>query len=281
MAVSKFPPETDQVSGGYYYDNLVAIGQYLEANGYSRAAAAGVAGTIAGESAGNPESVGSGGAGLIGWTPPDSAGPIRPIVTGNRTPDWQHQLTDLLAYADANSQEAINRGGVDLATFKRATDPLQAARWWSEFEGPLVPGSDIRNEVVQQVFTDLATYTPNGNWTQPAGAFQGSSSQGGGAQNATLTSATTCAGVTVFGHCIGVQVPSLSGIMADITDWLERLGLFILGGIFVIMGLYIMVRDTGPVKSAEKTVKGNIKNAVKGSGKEAAGEAAGEAVAIA
>lgn len=49
--------------------NYIVIARYLVAHGYSGAAAAGVVGDIAGESGGNPESVGSGGGGLIGWTP--------------------------------------------------------------------------------------------------------------------------------------------------------------------------------------------------------------------
>ena len=50
-------------------ENYAAIVGFLVDHGYSRFAAAGVAGNIFQESKGNPESVGSGGGGLIGWTP--------------------------------------------------------------------------------------------------------------------------------------------------------------------------------------------------------------------
>lgn len=117
-----YPAVSQQVTGGYYMANLVALARWLMTQGYSRAAAAGIAGTVAGESGGSPESVGSGGAGLIGWTPPSSAAPVTPIVTGNWQRDWDVQLQDLLRYADTNSAEAVARGGVSLTTLKQATD---------------------------------------------------------------------------------------------------------------------------------------------------------------
>lgn len=155
MADSGFPEESNTVTGGYYQQNLISEAEYLETQGYSRAAAAGIAGTTAGESAGNPESVGSGGAGLIGWTPPSSASPISDIVTGNDQQDFDNQLTDLLTYANSNSAEAVSRGGVDLATLKAATSPQQAATWWSEFEGPANPGSDVRSGEVTTIYNAL------------------------------------------------------------------------------------------------------------------------------
>ena len=53
--------------------NVTAIVSFLLAHGYSHNAAAGIAGNIYQESKGNPESVGMGGGGLIGWTPLRSA----------------------------------------------------------------------------------------------------------------------------------------------------------------------------------------------------------------
>jgi hypothetical protein len=245
--MASYPTESNAVSGGYYENNLVAEAEFLMANGYSRAAAAGIAGTTAGESAGNPESVGSGGAGLIGWTPPSSASPHSNIVTGNAQQDFDNQLDDLLAYANSNSSEAVARGGVNLSTLKGATDPTQAASWWSAFEGPLVPGSDVRGSVATDVYNALSGYSPNTGYTQPAAggaqttASTGSSSSGG----------TQCVGVTLFGHCFGATIPSISALEGDVMNWLERAGLFILGGVFLIMGLYIMVKDTGSAKSSE------------------------------
>jgi hypothetical protein len=62
--------------------NYAAIVGYLTAHGYTGIAAAGIAGNIYQESMGNPESVGSGGGGLIGWTPL----PVG-FVTGNPAAD--------------------------------------------------------------------------------------------------------------------------------------------------------------------------------------------------
>jgi hypothetical protein len=252
IAMASYPTESGTVSGGYYLNNLVSEAEFLMANGYSRAAAAGIAGTTAGESAGNPESVGSGGAGLIGWTPPSSASPHSNIVTGNRQQDFDNQLDDLLAYANSNSSEAVARGGVNLSTLKGATDPTQAASWWSAFEGPLVPGSDVRGGVATQVFNALSGYTPNGGYTQPAaGGAGGSQSATTTASNGSSGGGTQCVGVTLFGHCFGATIPSISALEGDVMSWLERAGLFILGGIFLIMGLYIMVKDSGSGKSSE------------------------------
>ena len=57
---------TSGVASGSASANLLTIAKYMQANGYSRAAAAGIAGCVDGESGGNPESQGSGGNGLIG-----------------------------------------------------------------------------------------------------------------------------------------------------------------------------------------------------------------------
>jgi hypothetical protein len=232
---NSFPTESNAVSGGYYMNNLLGIAQYLESNGFSQAAAAGIAGTIAGESSGNPESQGSGGAGLIAWTPPSSASPDSNILTGNAQQDFDTQLTDLLAYANSNSAEAVARGGVDLSTLKAASSPVQAASWWSAFEGPLVPGSDIRTGVVNSIYSDLNGYSPNAGYTNT---------------NAQLDSSLTAG--TGSGDCVGITLPvigcvglSTGGLFSDVEQILERAGLFILGGIFVIMGLYILVKDTG------------------------------------
>jgi LysM repeat protein len=131
-------------------NNLLAIGQYLVDNGYSKAAAAGVASCVDGESGGNPESVGSGGGGLIGWTPLGSAAPNANIVTGNASADMMAQLADILYY---NSHEI---GASQVAELNSQTDPVAAADFFSQhFEKPAVTDSDVRTSVAQQVFSEL------------------------------------------------------------------------------------------------------------------------------
>jgi hypothetical protein len=138
--------QSDIASG----NNVLAIGQYLVDNGYSKAAAAGVASCVDGESRGNPESVGDGGGGLIGWTPLGSAAPDANIVTGNASADMMTQLADILYY---NSNEI---GASQVAELNSQTDPVAAADFFSQhFEKPAVTDSDVQPSVAEQVFSEL------------------------------------------------------------------------------------------------------------------------------
>ncbi len=140
--------QQDIASGNY----LLAVGQYLVENGYSDAAAAGVASCVDGESGGNPESVGSGGGGLIGWTPISSAEPNSNIITGNAAQDMMAQLEDLLYY---NSTE-IGQSLVD--QLDSISDPVDAADFYSQnFEKPAVTDSDVVPSVAEQIFSDLSS----------------------------------------------------------------------------------------------------------------------------
>ena len=136
----------DIASGNYE----LAIAQYLVENGYSKAAAAGVAGCVDGESMGNPESVGSGGGGLIGWTPIGSAAPNPNIITGNPAQDMMTQLADLLYYNSTEiGQSLVNQ-------LNSQTDPVAAADFFSaNFEKPAVLYSDVRPCVAQAIFSQL------------------------------------------------------------------------------------------------------------------------------
>ena len=138
--------QSDIASG----NNLLAIGQYLVDNGYSKAAAAGVASCVDGESGGNPESVGDGGGGLIGWTPLGSAAPNANIVTGNASADMLAQLADIMYY---NSNEI---GASQVAELNSQSDPVAAADFYSQnFEKPAVTDSDVVPSVAEQVFSEL------------------------------------------------------------------------------------------------------------------------------
>jgi hypothetical protein len=137
------------------------IAEFLVRNGYSDAAAAGICGCIAGESVPpfSPESTGSGGGGLIGWTPISSAKPDPNIITGNATKDLQTQMTDLLAYNKIWAS--------DIPALNAQTDPVAAADFYSEnFERPAVRDSDVRANVAQQVYQTLQS---GGTSTTPTG----------------------------------------------------------------------------------------------------------------
>jgi hypothetical protein len=138
--------QKDIANGNY----LLAVAQYLVENGYSKAAAAGVASCVDGESGGNPESVGTGGGGLIGWTPISSAAPNSNIITGNPSQDMMTQLGDLLYYNSTEiGQSLVNQ-------LNTISDPVSAADFFSEnFEKPAVTNSDVVPSVAEQVFSEL------------------------------------------------------------------------------------------------------------------------------
>jgi hypothetical protein len=113
-------------SSAFLPANYATIVDFLVAHGYSGNAAAGIAGNIFQESKGNPESVGSGGGGLIGWTPLPPG-----FVTGNPEADLQTQLNQLLVYNQGWHQfvPALNA----------ASSPAAAAEiYMLDFERPLL-----------------------------------------------------------------------------------------------------------------------------------------------
>jgi LysM repeat protein len=133
-------------------NNLLAVAQYMVENGYSDAAAAGIASCVEGESGGNPESVGSGGGGLIGWTPIGSASPNSNIITGNAEQDMMTQLADILFY---NSNEI---GQSLVQQLDGISDPVEAADFYSQnFEKPAVTDSDVVPSVAEQIFSELSS----------------------------------------------------------------------------------------------------------------------------
>ena len=106
-------------------ENWHTIATYLYGHGFSKMAAAGVAGNIDAESAGNPEAVeigGGGGGGLIQWTPWQSYGPL---ITGSASQDLMTQLAAILSFNGGPS--IVNRG----------TSPSNAAMiYQDEYERP-------------------------------------------------------------------------------------------------------------------------------------------------
>ncbi len=126
-------------TSGLLPQNYGAIVTFLVAHGYTGLAAAGIAGNIYRESTGNPESVGTGGGGLIGWTPLPPG-----FVTGNPAADLQTQLNQLLVY---NQQWAQFIPALNAATSARDA----AFIYMSDFERPGVPAADIREGAAESV----------------------------------------------------------------------------------------------------------------------------------
>lgn len=141
-------PATSAASGSSGV-NYLTIAKYLTANGYSKAAAAGVVGCIAGESGGNPEAIQggvSGGEGLIQWTPMSN---YPGLVTGNASKDLDKQLPAIIAYNNAQG------AGLNVM-LNTMTDPVAAADFYSQnFERPQVKNSDVRASVALAVYAEL------------------------------------------------------------------------------------------------------------------------------
>jgi Phage tail lysozyme len=126
-------------SAGMLPANYAAIVGYLTAHGYTGIAAAGIAGNIYQESMGNPESVGSGGGGLIGWTPLPAG-----FVTGNPAADLQTQLAALLTFNQQWSQY--------IPMLNAATSATQAADiYMNYFERPGIPAAYNREAAAAAV----------------------------------------------------------------------------------------------------------------------------------
>ena len=152
VAVSSAGGGIPGATAGSGFENEVAVAKYLVSKGYSKAAAAGIASCIDGESGGDPESVGSGGCGLIGWTPPSTlakyggtcaAAGIGPGNT-TRSQDLDSQMRAIFNYNNVNG---------NVSALNSIKDPIQAADYYSQhFERPLVTFSDVRNNVATAVF---------------------------------------------------------------------------------------------------------------------------------
>ena len=125
--------------GAMLPENYGAIVTFLTAHGYSGNAAAGIAGNIWQESGGNPESVGDGGGGLIGWTPLPGG-----YVTGNPGADLQTQLNAILAFNHIWAQY--------IPALNAAASPAQAADIYvTDFERAGIPAAANREAAANAV----------------------------------------------------------------------------------------------------------------------------------
>jgi Phage tail lysozyme len=225
-ATTDFPNYSSEVSNGYYLNNLVSSARYLIGNGYNANAAAGIAGDMAGESSGWPEAVGSGGAGLIGWTPPSSASPNYPIVTGNPQNDFDNQLQDVLQYNQ-------NQGSAALSELQSSHSPAAAGRTYSRvFERPAVLYSDTRPGVASYVYDKIKNIPTTGNLTDPSG------------NTVTATDTSFLSGATSFLGDLGSA------------DFWERAGLVAFGAILVIVGIIILAMPAlGSAASTTRAIR--------------------------
>jgi hypothetical protein len=119
--------------------NVTAIVSFLLANGYSDNAAAGIAGNMYQESKGDPESVGMGGGGLIGFTPLPAG-----YVTGNTAADLQTQLHAVLTYNQVWASY--------IPELNSAATPADAASIYvTDFERAGIPAASTREASAEAV----------------------------------------------------------------------------------------------------------------------------------
>ena len=119
--------------------NYGAIVNFLTSHGYTGNAAAGIAGNMWQESDGNPESVGDGGGGLIGWTPLPGG-----YVTGNYSADLQTQLAAVLTFNQIWSQY--------IPALNAASSPAAAAAIYvTDFERAGIPAVGNREAAAEAV----------------------------------------------------------------------------------------------------------------------------------
>lgn len=112
------------VAAGDEVQNGTTIYKYFRSNGYSPMQAAGAIASIWGESSWNPEASGTGGRGLIAWTPPstlpDSA------FTGNAAKDMSAQLPLILTFVSKSGDSGA------VAMMAGATTVHNAAEIWGQ-----------------------------------------------------------------------------------------------------------------------------------------------------
>jgi hypothetical protein len=210
--------------------NAKVIYEWLTGHGYSDNAAAGILGNMEQESGGNPESVGTGGNGLIGFTP------ARPgIVTGNIQNDLAKQLPMVNAYNHQN-------GNISVLNSKGSASAA-AIYYMSSFERPAVATENEANRVSSADAVIQAA--KSGNWSGSGSTL--------GSNNAPSS------GGDIFSGIGGDLVNGLLGQLGinSLSDFIERGLLILMGLILLIVGV---VKITGGPKGSSNPVS-NIKSA--------------------
>jgi hypothetical protein len=133
------------VTSGNANQNYLTVAKFLVGNGYTPAAAAGICGCIAGESAGNPEAIGAGSYGLI----QEQGQQYKGLVTGNPSADLSTQMQAIITYNNA-------QGAGLIAMLNSISDPVKAADFYSaQFERPAIMYSDVVPSVARSVYAAL------------------------------------------------------------------------------------------------------------------------------
>jgi tape measure domain-containing protein len=141
--------------------NLLTIARYMAANGWSAAGAAGVAGNIYRESLGDPLSFGSGGRGLIGWTPPSTL-PNSAFIPGQASLSLSRQLPLVNQFFHANMGRYIalanaqsDAGRAALVIMNMGERPAGSSQSDPFFPGVSTSAGSQRAAMARQIFEFL------------------------------------------------------------------------------------------------------------------------------
>lgn len=124
-------PSSDAAPGDTV-QNGTSIYKYLRSAGYTPIQAAGAIASIYGESSWNPEAVGTGGAGLIAWTPPSTmtkyGATCHAAGIGNKTTqqDFDSQLPAILNYVSQTGASSA------VGMMAGASSVSQSAQIWGQ-----------------------------------------------------------------------------------------------------------------------------------------------------
>lgn len=215
-------------------ENWQTIGAYLLRAGYTPIETAGILGNIEQESGGDPEAVGSSGGGLIGFwpTPPG-------YITGNPARDLQIQLAGIVRY---NNEQ----GSLALARLRQARTPTEAAQIYMQlFERPAVSTENAANReqsaalVYKRMTKGGGVHLPGGN-TAPniLGAITGNP---GGIGTSTAQ--------------------TLHGAQTNLTSDALRIAKGVGGVLLMLVGFWVVIRQSDAIQGAEAKAKSLAKNA--------------------
>lgn len=155
---------SSNAASGTDLQNGTTIYKYLRGAGYTPIQAAGATASIWGESTWNPEAVGTGGAGIMAWTPPSSmtkyGATCHAAGIGNNSTkqDFDSQLPAILRFVSANGDS----GAVEM--MKGANTVTQAAEIWGKkverygIDDVHTTGVDLATQIAKSV--DNVTLVP-------------------------------------------------------------------------------------------------------------------------
>ncbi len=149
------------IVAGSRSQNLVTIARALMGLGWSATGAAGAAGNIYQESWGDPLAAGTGGRGLIGWTPPGRL-PNAAFVPGNPSLSLQRQIPLASQFFKSNmgkywalAQRQVDPGKSALIIMNMGERPAGSSQSNPFFGGSSTSKGGLRASVARQVFDQL------------------------------------------------------------------------------------------------------------------------------